>query len=286
VKLLVSGASGFLGKYVLPFLHNRNDEVFLIVRDQKHAKNLAKDYPKFTIILYDYTKNLRFSVGEKNFDVYLNLAWGELNNFHSSWHLNNELPAQKRMLADVILLGVKKVVSIGTCLEYSNLVGEIRESDQCEPVIPYAVAKNEFRKFIEKTCNSNEIKYSWIRLFYFYGHGQQPRTLFGQIQAAVNSDQDTFIGSTNGMQSLDYMHVNEVAAKLVELVYLGDAFGQINLCGGFPRTLREIVQSWIAEESWKIQIVWGEDLPRAYEQNAFWGSTKKLDQIISLNQGS
>jgi nucleoside-diphosphate-sugar epimerase len=279
MKLLVSGATGFLGQNVLPYLSKLDHEVFLIIRDEKEIEILSITYPSFTMICYDYLSESGDPIRNMSFDIFLNLAWGRLDNFYSPWHMDQELPAQKKLLLDVIAAGVKSVVSIGTCLEYSNLSGEIHESDLCEPTIPYAVAKNELRKYLEFVCKSKLIKYCWVRLFYFYGPGQQPRTLYGQLENAVKSGQESFIASTNGNQRLDYTHIDEVARKLVWLLFSRSAEGEINLSSGNSQTLREIVNKWIIDENWKILFSWGSDTPRTYESNSFWGSNEKFQKF-------
>lgn len=280
MKILISGASGFLGKHVLKQLALTEHDVFLVVRSRENAFAINREYSKFTIYEYDYRKiDSEFpSIG--NFDVFLNLAWSNLDDFQSSDHLIFELPAQKEFIMQIISRGVKSIVSVGTCLEYSKLQGELREDSPCGTEIPYAMAKNQLRDFLSIQSEHKKFNFTWVRLFYFYGPGQPERTLFGQMSSAVQQQQQMFDTLTNGLQKLDYMHVEDVAKSLVQILFTGKAHGELNICSGLPRTLRDIASQWIKDFQWDLQISWGNQESRKYESCAFWGSTEKLTEIL------
>jgi nucleoside-diphosphate-sugar epimerase len=282
MKILISGATGFLGRYVLKELISLEHELFLIVRNEGLIPGLVQECPNVTFYIHDYLNSAIRFTPQVNFDIFLNLAWGNLDDFKSSSHLSEELPAHKRLVNEVIKAGVKSIISLGTCLEYSKLEGEIPETAPCKPEIPYAIAKNQFREYLDAESKSEGIQFTWVRLFYFYGSGQQDRTLFGHLLNAVNLKQNTFFANTDGYQKLDYMRVDDVAKNLVLVLLAKDSGGEINLCSGVARPVREIVNDWIQEFNWNIQIVWGTQKPRNYETSAFWGATVKLEKITSM----
>jgi nucleoside-diphosphate-sugar epimerase len=281
MKILISGATGFLGKHVLKQLSQADHEVFLIVRSREHSLAMNREYPSFTIYEYDYRKIDSEFVSIGNFDVFLNLAWSNLDDFQSSDHLSFELPAQKEFVTQIISRGVKSIVSVGTCLEYSKLQGELREDSPCGTEIPYAMAKNQLKNFLRIQSELDNFNLTWVRLFYFYGPGQPERTLFGQLVSAANQHQQTFDTLTNGLQKLDYMHVEDVAKSLVQILLTGQAHGEVNLCSGQARTLRDITSQWIKDFQWDVRISWGNQDFRTYESDAFWGSTDKLTEILT-----
>lgn len=75
-KVIVTGASGFIGKALVKRLLKDNVEVWAIVRDRKKLDNIEIT-PKLKIIeseLKEY-KNLEGKINEKNFDIFIHLAW-------------------------------------------------------------------------------------------------------------------------------------------------------------------------------------------------------------------
>jgi nucleoside-diphosphate-sugar epimerase len=279
MRILVSGASGFLGRYVLKELALTDHEVILLVRSRESILEINQTYPEFRCYELDYLYGLEKFRLDLDFDVFLNLAWGNLDDFQSLDHLNLELPAQKKLLGWAISMGVKSIVSVGTCLEYSNLHGELSEDSPCESKIPYAMAKNQLKEFLREQSTLSGFDLTWVRLFYFYGPGQQQRTIFGQLANAVDQKHRVFNALTHGFQTLDYMHVDNVAKSLVRILLTRQAHGEVNICSGQPRTLREITNQWIRDLDWDIQISWGSHESREYESHSFWGSSRKLAAI-------
>lgn len=282
MKILISGATGFLGKYVLKELSLTGHEVILLVRSRASMIEVNQDYPEFSFYELDYLNGLETFTPDSSFDVFLNLAWGNLDDFQSSHHLNLELPAQKNLLGWAISAGIKSIVSVGTCLEYSNLQGELNENSPCGSEIPYAMAKNQLREFLREQCSLSRFDLTWVRLFYFYGPGQQDRTLFGQLVNAVRQKHKVFNALSQGFQELDYMHVEDVAKSLVRILLTRQSHGEVNICSGQPRTLREIANQWIRDFEWDVQISWGSQESREYESFPFWGSTRKLAAIKAI----
>jgi hypothetical protein len=60
---------------------------------------------------------------------------------------------------------------------------------------------------------------TWTRLFYMYETGQNPKSIYGQLAAAVDRD-DHFDVST-GEQTRDYLPIEAIADRLVRLSLLG-----------------------------------------------------------------
>jgi dTDP-6-deoxy-L-talose 4-dehydrogenase (NAD+) len=112
-------------------------------------------------------------------------------------------------------------------------------------------------------------------LFYLYGEGQSSKSLFSQLQAAVENQQVVF-NMSGGEQLRDYMHVCEVARCLVKLTLSLQSIGVINVCSGEPISIRRLVEQWIEKHNWKIQLNLGHYPYPDYEPMAFWGGREKF----------
>ena len=58
--------------------------------------------------------------------------------------------------------------------------------------------------------------------------------------------------------------------------------GIVNVCSGSPRSMRGIVETWLAENNWRIDLNLGRYPYPDYEPFAFWGNAKKLHAICRL----
>jgi dTDP-6-deoxy-L-talose 4-dehydrogenase (NAD+) len=120
---------------------------------------------------------------------------------------------------------------------------------------------------------------TWARLFYLWGPGQAAGSLFGLLRAAVERGDERFPMS-NGDQLRDYLPVEEAASILVALAMLRKDIGLVNLCSGQPISIRSLVEHWVQEYGWRIELEFGA-LPYAeHEPFAFWGSTRKLNSVL------
>ena len=85
---------------------------------------------------------------------------------------------------------------------------------------------------------------------------------------------------SSGEQLRDYIPVQEAARHIVSLALADRGFGIVNLCSGRPRSIRALVEDWIEEKGWSIELNLGRyDCPE-YEPLAFWGDPQKLQRIL------
>lgn len=278
MKVVVTGARGFVGRHVLTELEKRDVDVVATTR-------LGNRYDLPT------RANLRWveldikKSPEKCFqklgapDVLIHLAWTGLPNYQSLHHFETELPHQYNFLSALIREGLSSLVITGTCFEYGMQSGPLSANTQTSPTNPYGFAKDALRKQLEYLKKTHPFKLTWARLFYLYGEGQPETSLFPMLEKAVTLDQSTFQMSS-GEQLRDYLPVTKAARALVDLALAGHDTGVVNVCSGVPISVRRLVEGWIQERGWKIKPEL-EKLPYPdYEPMAFWGVSSRQRQIL------
>jgi len=55
--------------------------------------------------------------------------------------------------------------------------------------------------------------------------------------------------------------------------------GIINICSGEPVSIRKLVERWLHENNWKIELNLGHYPYPDYEPMAFWGDSSRIDSI-------
>jgi len=268
MKVAVTGAGGFIGRYVIAELKKHPLEIVAITTDEKRFRD--KEFSVDRVIQFDIG-----NADEKAFevmgfpDVLIHLAWGGLPNYRSLRHISEELPKQFNFIRFLVEGGLKSLVVSGTCFEYGMLSGPIPSTSQTNPTNPYGFAKDTLRKEIEFLRAQTNFNFAWARLFYLYGLGQSPTSLFSQICEASKRGDEVFQMS-GGEQLRDYLSVQEAAQKLVELS-LNPKTIVTNICSGKPISVRALVESWIKENQWSINLELGVYPYPDYEPMAFWG---------------
>ena len=203
-------------------------------------------------------------------DVLFHLAWSGLSNFNDPQHFESELPTQYRFLRALIRSGLRRVVIAGTCLEYGMQSGALSVDTPTAPTTAYGFAKDTLRRQLEFLRLHDDYELIWARLFYMYGDGQSENSLYSMLRAAVARGDLTFPMSA-GEQLRDYLPIGTIARQLVDLAYEDSPRRLLNICSGRPMSVRSLVERWVSENSWNIELDLGRYPYPDYEPLAFWG---------------
>ncbi|MCC6286974.1 MAG: NAD-dependent epimerase/dehydratase family protein, partial [Chitinophagaceae bacterium] len=165
-KVLVTGATGFIGNYVVEELLLRHYHVITSSANEANARQKGwfkqTDYRPLNLTDLSDAQNY-FEYFDKP-DIMIHLSWEGLPNYKGNFHLEKNLPEQKSFLENIIKNGLKKVNITGTCFEYGMQGGKLKEDMEVYPSNPYAQAKNSLRIFIEALQEKYSFDYKWIRL--------------------------------------------------------------------------------------------------------------------------
>jgi dTDP-6-deoxy-L-talose 4-dehydrogenase (NAD+) len=277
MKVAVTGASGFIGRYVLKALNQYDIEIVAVTRDKDRLADWAHLIEVVEFDMSNMQKNSFLAIGSP--DVLIHLAWDGLPNYKSLHHFETELTKQYSFLKGIIEGGLKSVLVSGTCFEYGMQSGCLEEDFVTQPNNPYGFAKDSLRKQLEFLKAIKPFNLTWARLFYMFGEGQPKSAIYSQLKSAV-SQGDEFFNMSGGKQLRDYLHVGVVANLIVELALQNKDIGVVNISSGKSVTIKKIVEDWIIENRWDIQPNYGFYPYPEYEPMEFWGSRKKLDFIL------
>lgn len=279
MKVAVTGASGFLGKHVLDALLRHSVEVIAIARQTEKLQSYK-----------DRADVVQFEINESVVDVYerigspdvlVHLAWDGLPNYKSLHHFEAELPRQYHFLKSAISSGLPSLVVTGTCFEYGMQDGALSESLPTMSTNPYGYAKDALRRQLEFLKAEQPFNFTWLRLFYMYGDGQAEGSLYPKLKAAAAKGESIF-NMSGGEQLRDYLPVEIVAERIVLFALKKLDCGVVNLCSGTPVRVKALVQQWIKDNDWNIQMNLGYYPYPDYEPMEFWGDPAKQNKILGM----
>jgi dTDP-6-deoxy-L-talose 4-dehydrogenase (NAD+) len=285
MKVLVTGAAGFIGQHVVPELLKRRHDIIAVDCNLEKAKGMQW-YKKVTFVASDiYDPMLDPSKAFGVPDVIIHLAWPGLPNYKDLFHFETNLPSDYNFIKKMVVAGVKHILVTGTCFEYGMQSGQLSEETITMPSNPYALAKDTLRKFLQELQMKNPFTLQWIRLFYMYGPGQNPNSLLAKLDKAID-DKKRIFNMSGGEQLRDYMPVEEVAHHLVSLIDHPECSGIINCCSGKPISVRNLVEKRIAERRANIKLNLGYYPYPDYEPMAFWGKNDKIKGALVVRNES
>lgn len=268
MKVAVTGASGFVGRHVLSELRRQGADVVAVTRD---ATRLADLHGSVRVVEMDIAQPPAGCFSQLgNPDVLIHLAWDGLPNYKSLHHFETELPRQYRFLKSMVESGLSSMLVTGTCFEYGMQSGALAPTIPTKPTNPYGYAKDALRKQLEYLKATRPFGLTWGRLFYMYGEGQPGTSLYPKLKEAISRGDKVF-NMSGGEQLRDYLTVGEVARQIVRLATKQRDIGAVNICSGAPISVRRLVEQWLKENNWSIQLNLGHYPYPDYEPMAFWG---------------
>lgn len=279
--VLVTGATGFIGRYVVSNLLQKGYKVIASARDPQKAQQ-AEWYGKALFRPYDLHKPQSDNLWGyfEQPDCLIHLAWSGLPNYRELHHFETELPAQYLFLKSMIQSGLTDITVAGTCFEYGFQSGPLSETLPAQPANPYGMAKDTLRQFLNFLQLKNYFSLKWVRFFYLYGEGQNEKSLFSQLEKAIQQKEATF-NMSGGEQLRDFLPITTAADYFVQIALQNQVQGIINCCSGKPVSVRKWVEEQIKQRNATINLNLGYYPYPDYEPMAFWGDAKKLQTIIS-----
>ncbi|MCX5796845.1 MAG: NAD(P)-dependent oxidoreductase [Elusimicrobia bacterium] len=279
MKVLVTGATGFVGRHVMRCLIEK--DVSLVASSLTAAEAADCQWPRSVNYLDCDLARPRDDYFDffGRPDVLIHLAWAGLPNYKELFHFEQNLFNDYRFIKSMIGAGLQRLVVTGTCLEYGLQEGMLQEDGITMPSTAYGIAKDSLRKFIEQLSAHSKFNFNWVRLFYLYGEGQPSHALLPQLDAAIRRG-DTEFNMSAGQQQRDYLPVAEAAANIVRIALQDRILGTINNCSGVPISILDFVKARLAERRASIRLNLGHHCCPDYEPMRFWGSTRKLTQVL------
>jgi len=280
-KVLITGATGFIGSYVIDELLSRGYQVIASSSNSETAtqKKWFKEVKFIEMDLKMIDSTLNYFNYFDSPDLMIHLAWEGLPNYLDDFHIVNNLPRHELFLKNMIQHGLKDLTVTGTCFEYGMQNGCLSEKMEVNPSNPYAIAKNKLREYLQTLSLDWSFCFKWIRLFYMYGEGQSPKSLISQLDKAIEENHKIF-NMSGGMQIRDFLSVNEMAENIVSIAIQNKVQGIVNCCSGEPIMVKDFVINYLKEKNKNIQLNLGYYKYADYEPMEFWGDNKKLKSII------
>ncbi len=276
MKILVTGAEGFLGKGIVNRLIDLGNEVIAA------CLNTPRDVDaRATVIESDiFNIDNPYEYYGKP-DVVLHLAWKDGFIHYSEAHLEY-LASHVNFLKKLCQSNIKQIAVMGSMHEIGFYEGSINEHTPCNPESYYGIAKNALRETTEIMCKQNDKIFQWLRGYYIVGNTSEGSSIFSKLVNASEKGEKVF-PFTMGLNQFDFLDYDEFCNQVAYAVSQNTINGIINICSGRPEKLSDRVERFIKDNNLNIKLQYGEFPDRPYDSKAVWGDNKKITQILQLD---
>ena len=273
MKVLITGASGFIGRHLLKCLQSSNIDVVVVGRVR--PAGYLGDFINVDLLELRDFNNL---ISKANASHLIHLAWYAEHGSYWTSSLNFRWVESTIKLAEAFCeAGGQHILAAGTCAEYDWTYEYcIEEKTPLIPATLYGTAKDATRRLLMSLCAAHKVICSWGRIFMPYGPGEDSRRLIPALINVFNFKQPPFpVGSSSFR---DLLHVEDVAAAFVKLLTSG-AHGEFNICSGTPTQISEVIKLLANAQNRDPRIVLDHSVSRIGEPLMLVGENKKLTSL-------
>jgi nucleoside-diphosphate-sugar epimerase len=283
VKVLVTGATGFVGRHLVAALLARGCAVRAVARNIDTAASMPWISDVEFVAADIHAPTLDIAALTDGIDVLAHLAWPGLPNYRALFHFEHNLMADYRFIKSAVEAGVAQVLVTGTCFEYGMQSGPLGESVEPQPSNPYGLAKHTLHLFLQNLQQEKPFTLQWARLFYLHGEGQNPNSLLAALDRAIDNGDASF-NMSGGEQLRDFLPIASAADYLAAIVHQRDFNDVINCASGQPVSVRALVEQRLRERGAALNLNLGHYPYPTHEPMAFWAVTERLQQLLGEPQ--
>ena len=271
-KVLITGASGFIGRQCVPVLVSKGYEVHALSRSRQpetacpnvswHQVELLR--PGSAAELIDQVRP----------DSILHLAWySEHGKFWEAMENLDWVRASLELLHSFADSGGKRIVAAGSCAEYNSMAGEcIENSTPLRPETLYGSSKLALERLFHSSTPQVGLSSAWGRIFFLYGPNENPSRLVAYVIRSLLRGERALC--SDGKQILDFIHVEDAASAFVALLE-SDVQGPVNIGSGNPICVRVALEE-IGRQLGRMELIRFGNRASGSKPERFWANIQRL----------
>jgi GDP-4-dehydro-6-deoxy-D-mannose reductase len=271
MRALVTGASGFVGEYLIAHLEDRGDEVVAV--DRHTGVDILDEAA------------VRKVIGDARPDVVYHLAaWSDVGGSWSDpmavFRVNAE--GTLRVLQACSEHGVDRVLLVGSADVYGRVTEDdlpLTESAPLRPVSPYSVSKAAADLLGLQAWLGYELGVIRIRAFNHHGPGQTTRFVAAALaeRVARNEDAGEHVVTVGNLSARrDFTDVRDVVVAYRLLAERGRPGEAYNVCSGSAVAISEIAEVLLSRAAIPMTLETDPSLSRPVDVPVLLGDNTKL----------
>lgn len=257
MRILLTGATGFLGSHIAESLLTDKYEILALKRTISKYDNLSFTH---SVLWVDIdTLGWEKRVVEFSPSIIIHTAWiGVSSEGRDNWNDQLEnIDFMTQLLELARLCGNCKFISLGSQAEYGNFSGKIDETYPVNPTNAYGFVKVSAQRMLQSFCEIHNICWYWLRVFSVFGERESDKWLIPNVIKAILQGEEK-IDCTFGQQRYSYLYVKDFAEAVKKIVKSdGNYSGIYNISSNHPIKLRTLLEMIKEKTNPNFQLNYG-----------------------------
>ena len=296
MRFIVTGATGFIGRWLIKGIKESGHECTAIVRSgQKEKCKADLLFAGVDIIELEMADYYKIGRILPDMDFLVNLAWDGSRGID---RMDADLQRKNYIFTMSAIQSMKNtdckcIITAGSQAEYGNVRGKITERTNPVPNTEYGKYKLKLFEDASDFCESSHIKLIEPRYFSIYGPGDDERTMIVTILKKMLRNQDCDL--TKSIQMWDFLYIEDAVEALIMLLSSNSNGGIYNFASGDCRHLTDFVEEMysISRSSSKLNygaitypntgmVSMEPDISKLVEATGWTAKTKFIDGITAV----
>lgn len=242
-KIIVSGATGFIGRHCLISLLEQGFQVHAFTRTTDHSHLLQHEQLFWHALDLQDEPKVQTLVSFISAQFLLDLAWDTtpatyLHDFNNLNWIQSSLNLTRSFIAS----GGQRVLGCGTCAEYDWSAGYLTEyNTPYKSGTLYSASKIALRQLTHQICKDAKTSFVWVRPFFVHGpHEHQSRFVPQLINNAIQNKVLQMPPQAHRVR--DYLPIQEAANAIVACL-TSQQEGDFNIASGQAISLSDLAKT-------------------------------------------
>lgn len=289
MKYLITGHSGFVGKYLIDYILQMEPDAEIAGLDIAQTTQRHDNLTEFIINLLD-TAKLNAIIADFRPDYIVHLA--SFSSVAYSWQYPVESFRNNTNIFLNLLESIRnkspesKLLSIGSSEEYGAISLEdlpLTESLKPRPLSPYAVARVAQENMSRVYAEGFKLNIVCTRSFNHIGCGQEDKFVVSSLgrrfaEFKTGKCSEIIIGNTSIIR--DFLDVRDVVRAYYMLLKSNSDLSEVfNICSGRQTSIQNIIDMFKHITGTNPVLTVDRNLLRPVENNIVVGSNRKLHEL-------
>lgn len=243
-RIVITGATGFLGRNLAKLFLDQGAEVFAPVRPQSGKRQLLPDHPNLHVILAPLEETGLWEKAIGQADGFFHFAWGGVNRgeIDSPQVQERNVKMSLECVRAASRLGCGIFMDAGSRVEYGTPGVPFKEDLDCHPVNAYGQAKWEFYQKAAPLCGMLGMGFFHLRFFSVYGPGDHPWSIISTLSRELPKGEKVALSACRHLWN--FMYIQDAVQAVYELYRHGheNPSAIVNVAGADTRPLRAFVE--------------------------------------------